>query len=153
MTFEEELDKSGRLIYTNKGISMMPLLRENRDVMIIEKCSPRDIQRLDAVLFTRNTGGKVVYVMHRVLRVEADGSFFIAGDNCTAGENVKDFQILGRLTGIIRDGKRIDVKNKSYLFYVHLWCDIYPLRFFILKLRNVSIRCIRYAKRRIIDER
>ncbi len=152
MTFEEELDKSGRLVYTNKGISMMPLLREKKDVMIIEKCTPSDIKKLDAVLFTRNTGGKITYVMHRVLRLEADGSFFIAGDNCTSGENVKPCQILGRLTGIIRDGKRIDVKDKSYLFYVHLWCDIYPLRFFVLRLKNFLLRCMRYAKRRIIHE-
>ena len=152
MTFEEELAKSGRLIYTNKGISMMPLLREKRDVMIIEKCSPCDIKRLDAVLFMRMTGDEKAYVMHRVLRLEPDGSFFIAGDNCISGENVRPEMILGRLTGVIRDGKRIDVKSKRYLFYVHLWCDIYPLRFLILRFRNFSIRCLRYAKRRIKHE-
>ena len=30
-TFEEELERNGILIYTNRGDSMMPLLRENRD--------------------------------------------------------------------------------------------------------------------------
>ena len=36
-SFEEELERSGRLAYTNVGISMLPLLREKRDVMRIER--------------------------------------------------------------------------------------------------------------------
>lgn len=39
MTFEEVLELDGRLIYTNKGISMMPFLRADKDVMIIEPCT------------------------------------------------------------------------------------------------------------------
>ena len=36
-TFEEELEQNGKLVYTNVGVSMLPLLREGRDVMLIEK--------------------------------------------------------------------------------------------------------------------
>ena len=152
MTFEEELQRSGKIIFTNKGISMMPLLRENKDVMIIEKCQPSDVKKFDAVLFTRKNKDKTRYVMHRVLRLNDDGSFFIAGDNCTAGERVVPEQILGHLIGVIRNGKRLDVSDKKYLLYVHIWCDAYPIRFGILKIRNFAKRCIRYAKRRIRHE-
>lgn len=34
-TYEEQLNKYGTIIYTNVGRSMMPLLREHRDIMII----------------------------------------------------------------------------------------------------------------------
>lgn len=35
-TYEEQLNKYGTIIYTNVGRSMMPLLREHRDIMIIK---------------------------------------------------------------------------------------------------------------------
>ena len=40
-TFEEEISRTGKLIYTNVGDSMMPLIRQNRDLLIIEKVSGR----------------------------------------------------------------------------------------------------------------
>ena len=36
-TFEEEIRQNGYLVYTNVGASMMPLLRQNRDLMVIEQ--------------------------------------------------------------------------------------------------------------------
>lgn len=40
-TFEEEINKTGKLIYTSVGNSMMPIIRENCDILIIEKVSGR----------------------------------------------------------------------------------------------------------------
>lgn len=34
-TFEAEIEKHGRLVYTNKGTSMLPLLREGKDLFVI----------------------------------------------------------------------------------------------------------------------
>jgi hypothetical protein len=34
-TFEEEIEKNGRLVYTNVGDSMRPLIRQGRDLLII----------------------------------------------------------------------------------------------------------------------
>ncbi len=153
MTFEEELKKSGRLVYTNKGVSMMPLLRQGRDLMVIEACRGEEVKRLDAVLFTRQRKEKKDYVLHRVLRLEADGSFWIIGDNCINGENVKKEQILGRLTAVVRDGKKIEVTDKRYLLYVYLWCSPYHLRILLQKIRMLAGKCIRYAKRRIRHEK
>ncbi len=34
--FEEILDRFGQLVYPNKGVSMMPLLRQDRDLMVID---------------------------------------------------------------------------------------------------------------------
>ena len=36
-TFEEQLAGHGKLIDTNVGTSMMPLLRQHRDLFVIEK--------------------------------------------------------------------------------------------------------------------
>ena len=153
MTFEEELRTSGRLVFTNKGVSMMPLLRQNRDIMMIEACESGELRPLDAVLFTRETEGKKSYILHRILKKNPDGSYWIVGDNCFSGERVEREQIIGRLTAVVRDGKTISVEDKKYLLYVHLWCDFYPLRFFILRSRRFLRRGVHFIKRRIFHEK
>lgn len=131
-TFAQELERTGHLVYTNKGISMMPLLRQDRDLMILKKAEPGTLKKLDAVLFIRPNGQ---YVLHRILE-EQDGLYWIVGDNCVSGEYVREEQIIGVLTGVIRDGKTISVEDPAYQRYVHLWCDHYPTRIAILKVRN-----------------
>ena len=52
-SFEEELERSGSIVFTNKGVSMMPLLRQNRDLMVIEKKGPARCKKYDVILFKR----------------------------------------------------------------------------------------------------
>lgn len=135
-SFEDELNASGKLIYTNVGVSMLPLLRENRDVMVIEKRvgAPRKLQ---AVLFRRDgVKGRGRYVVHRIVKTKKDGQYFIAGDNCTEGEWVKKDNILGVLTAVIRDGKEMDFGGIRYRIYLHFWCAPYHLRFFLLRAKR-----------------
>ena len=37
LTFENILDRDGILVYKTKGVSMRPLLRQDRDLVVIEK--------------------------------------------------------------------------------------------------------------------
>lgn len=153
MTFEEELRRSGRLVFTNKGSSMMPLLRQDKDIMIITACEAKELHALDAVLFVREQEGKKRYVLHRILKCNPDGSFWIVGDHCYSGETIKGEQILGKLSAVVRDGKNISVEDKKYLLYVHLWCDFYPIRFFILRAKAFLRRGRNFIKRRILHEK
>ena len=130
-SFEEELERSGTLVFTNKGRSMLPLLRQNRDLMVIEKKGPDRCKKYDAVLFKR--GGK--YVLHRILKVR-ERDYYIVGDNCRKGEYVRDEQILGVLKQVVRDGKTVDVDDPAYQRYVHLWCDLFPLRAGLFFIRD-----------------
>jgi hypothetical protein len=152
MTIEEQLRTAGKLVYTNRGVSMLPLLRENRDVMVIEACKANEIKKLDAVLFVRHRKEKKDYVLHRVLRQNADGSFWIVGDHCVQGETVPGEQIIGRLSAVVRDGRTISVHDWKYLCYVHLWCDVYPLRFLILRGKAFVRRGLRFLKRQWITK-
>ena len=79
----------------------------------------------------------------------------IVGDNCFRKEyGITDDQILGVLTGIVRNGKHISVTDKKYLCYVHLWCDFYPIRAGILysraQLDRVKSRLVRIVRSRHI---
>lgn len=133
---KEELRKSGRIVFTNKGRSMMPLLRQDRDLMVIET-PDRPYRRLDAVLFEREDGR---LILHRILKVK-DGGYWIIGDNCSSGEYVKESSVLGLLTGIKRGKRTISVSDPGYRLYVLLWCAPYPFRILLQFLWRLPRRC------------
>ena len=131
-SFEEELERNSYLIYTNRGDSMMPLLRENRDLLHIRKAEGR-CRKYDVPLYKRDTGQ---YVLHRILKVRKN-DYVICGDNrCHREYGITDRHILGVLEGVTRDGKYISVKDFRYRLYVHIWCDFFYLRAGIIWLRQ-----------------
>ena len=138
-TFEEQLAQNGKLIYTNKGDSMMPLIKQDRDLLIIEPAIGR-LKKYDVPLYKRDSGQ---YVLHRILKVRED-DYVICGDNRWVKEyGIQDRHIIGVLTAVVRDGKEISVNNWKYKLYVHLWCDMFPIRAFIVHAVNKIKRIIR----------
>ena len=138
VSLKDELLRSGNVMFTNKGVSMRPLLREGRDIMIIEKRTP-DTALLPgmAVLFERTTGD---LVRHRIYRKKGTG-FLILGDNCINPEYVENDRIIGVLTGVIRDGKKtVNITDKGYQRYVKLWTAAYPVRRIFMKAKNKLFR-------------
>ncbi len=128
-TFEEILEEKGYRVYTNVGTSMMPLLRQRRDIIEIRKKELGRCKKYDVVLYKRN--GQ--YILHRILRVLPTG-YLIAGDNNFFVErDITDMDILGVMKRVILDGKSISMDAPLYRLYVHLWCDCYPLRMFLLR--------------------
>ena len=84
--FEEELEKSGKLVYTTVGVSMRPLIKQDRDISIISKPNGR-LKKFDVALYKRPNGQ---YVLHRVVKVLENG-YVILGDNCVSKEyNIKE---------------------------------------------------------------
>lgn len=129
-TFEEEIKKSGKIIYTNVGDSMMPFIRQGRDVLVISRAEGR-LKRYDIPLYKRDSGQ---YVLHRILKVRKN-DYIICGDNrCIREYGITDRHIIGVLTGIIRDGREIPLTDRKYRIYVHLWCDFFTLRAFIIRI-------------------
>ena len=127
-SYEQELATHGRVISTNVGDSMMPLLRQGKDLMVIDRRPEGRCRKYDAVLYKR--GDK--YILHRILKVRKH-DYVICGDHRIHREyGVTDEQIIGVLTAVVRDGKEIPVTAPKYRFYVHLWCDFYHIRAAIL---------------------
>ncbi len=132
--FEDLLKKDGRLVYKTKGTSMEPMLRQNRDLVIIEvplSC----LQKYDVALYKRGES----YVLHRVIGVE-DGYYRIRGDNTYAVEHIPFEHVIGILTGFNRKGKQHVVTERGYRFYARFWNAIYPLRALWRKLRTVLVK-------------
>ena len=135
-TYEKQLKQHGTIIYTNVGCSMMPLLREQRDVMIIKARPEGRLRKYDAVLYKRGDR----YILHRILAVKPDG-YVICGDHNYRREfDITDKDIIGVLTGVIRDGKEIPVTDKRYRRYVHIWCDLFYIRAGILFVKAKAAR-------------
>ena len=140
-TFEEELNRTGQIVYTNLGDSMMPLIREKRDLLVVKKPEGR-LKKYDVPLYKRDNG---VYVLHRILKVRKD-DYVICGDNRYHREyGIQDRHIIGVLSAVVRDGKTIPVTDKKYRFYVHIWCDFFYIRAMILYIKSG----IKKIKRRI----
>lgn len=145
-TLEEFLNDKGYIVYTNVGFSMMPLLRQKKDVIEIKKKESGRCKKYDVVLYKRGNR----YILHRILRVLPDG-YVIAGDhNVFTETDIKDENILGIMTRIVRNGKTITPDNLLYKLYVHLWCDCYPLRMHLLRWKWKTMRLIGRLKHLIL---
>ena len=128
-TFEQLLEQDGRLVYTVVGMSMLPILRQRRDIVEIRAKGSQRFRKYDVVLYKR--GDK--YILHRILRVLPQG-YLIAGDNNTFLErDVTDGMILGVMVRIICSGRSIRPQDWRYRLYVRLWCAPWPLRMALLR--------------------
>ena len=117
LTYEEYLERYPRLVRTNVGVSMLPLLRQGRDLFIVEKRGPDRMRVGDVVLYRRPPNQ---YVLHRIVKVR-ERDYVILGDNCVNREyGITDEDILGVLTGFVREGKHHTVTEKGYRLYSFL---------------------------------
>lgn len=136
-TFEEILARDGILVYKTRGVSMKPMLRQNRDLVTVRVASSR-LKRFDVALYRRGDD----HVLHRVIKVR-DGHYLIRGDNTFKLENVPDGAVIGVLTGFVRKGKEHSVTERGYRAYVRIWNGIYPLRSLFARLRCLASRAAR----------
>ena len=112
---------------------MYPMLRNQRDTIIIEPCEGR-LKKYDVPLYRRGSA----YVLHRIVEVRPD-SYVICGDNCLCREyGVTDEQIIGVLTGFYRGNKLIQMESIGYRAYVRIWCAVYPVRCVWMEMRRFA---------------
>lgn len=130
-TYEDELNRKGSFTYTNIGTSMLPLLKQGRDLFTIKKKTGR-CQKYDVVLYKRPPQS---YVLHRVVKVNANG-YVILGDNCLNKEyGIKDEEIIGVMTSFVRNGREYTTSHIGYKVYSRVWYYIYPFRKMLTKLK------------------
>ena len=124
---EEVLKSTGVAISGFSGTSMMPMLRQGKDKVVISALD-RPLKLHDVPLYK---SGDNKYVLHRIIKVKPDG-YVIRGDNLYNNEcNVTDENIIGVLTGFYRGEKYIDLNGKGYKFYVFYVRVSYPLRWLL----------------------
>lgn len=125
LNIEQVLAEKGESISSSSGVSMYPMLRHRRDMIVVETVK-RPLKRHDVPLY-RLPGGKLV--LHRILKV-TDKCYIIRGDNLFKKEYVPREQIIGVLKAFYRDGKLYDcATSRKYHAYI-IWIRLsYPWRF------------------------
>ena len=141
-SYGDELKKSGKIIFTIRGVSMRPLFRTAEDAIYVVTCDPERLKNLDIVLFYRVTpiNGEQ-YVLHRIVGRRPDGQFIIAGDNCIDYDIVDPKDILGVVKSAQRGNKPIRLSGFRYTMYKYFWCKPYRFRSWVLLMRR-KIRSI-----------
>ena len=134
-SYGDELKKSGKIIFTIKGVSMRPLFRTDEDAIYVATCDPEKLKNLDIVLFYRvsPTMGEQ-YVLHRIVGRRKDGQFIIVGDNCSYGDIVDPSEILGVVKSAQRGSTPIKLTGFRYSLYKYLWCKPYKFRFLVFRV-------------------
>ena len=128
ISYEEYLAQNGSMTYTNRGVSMLPLLRQGKDLFTVREKGSERCKVGDVVLYRRPPDQ---YVLHRVVGVR-EKDYVILGDNCVAREyGITDEDIIGVMTGFVRGGKEHLVSDFGYRLYSALWLHTEKPRAFL----------------------
>lgn len=122
LKIEDVLLQNGKYIGPTVGVSMLPLLKNRRDTVVIKPKTER-LKPLDVALYKRGDA----YVLHRVLKV-VDKGYVIRGDNCYTDENIPEDAVIGVLTEFFRKGKHVYCADKKYLQYAERRVKTYKIR-------------------------
>ena len=121
----EKLEAGGTVTFTPHGESMLPMLRDGEDVVVLSKPKGR-LKLFDLPLYRRANG---TFVLHRVIDFDNDGSYVMCGDNQFRKEHgIKDSDIIGVVTAFYRKGKPYTTQSFLYRTYVNFWYYTRPVR-------------------------
>lgn len=136
LSVEEVLQQNGVWVSVVEGKSMMPMLQEGQDVIVVEqKPLPQKLKKYDVVLIRKN--GKLV--LHRITKVYTNGFLFV-GDNAFYKEKVYYEQIIGILKEFYKGDKLISVNDKKYRRYAFFRVKTYYFRLWWFKIKNLFKR-------------
>lgn len=134
---EEVLNTGGVFRIYPKGVSMLPLLRQKIDSVVLAK--PQFPIKKGEIIFYRRANGR--FVLHRIVGKNKDG-YICCGDNQVQLEpKIKEEQIFAVVETIYRGDKIVTWKNLSYRLYWLIW------RFFIIRRIVWKLRRIFGAKK------
>ena len=112
---EEQIAAGKSVRFGPKGISMLPLIRQFQDTVVIKK-APEKLKKYDIPLYRRDDGH---FVLHRVVGENADG-YIMCGDNqCVYEYGITDRHILAVAEGMYRGDKYFSFDNDEYILYSH----------------------------------
>lgn len=138
----EQMASNGKVRFTPKGNSMLPLLRNNMDVVTMAK--PEFPLPKYSIAFYQRKNGQ--YVLHRVIKRKGS-QYTMRGDNQYKNENgIAEEQIIANVTSFVREGKTYSVTDKTYRIYCVLWVNSVGLR----KIYKLSRRMAGKVKRTIM---
>lgn len=120
---QENLAAGRTVRFLPRGISMLPMLRQGVDCVILSP-APEKLRKYDIPFYRRDDGK---FILHRV--VEVGETYTCIGDNqFELEEGVRHDQVIAVVSGFTRGEKEHRVSEWSYQFYCRFWHYLRPLR-------------------------
>ena len=130
---EEVLESGAEFLLSPKGTSMLPLIVQGKDRVVLKKYGTSLPQKHDIVFYRRADG---VFVLHRIMKISKDGSFVMCGDNQILLEyGIFPEQIFAFVSAIHKGERLLKLSSLRYRIYVRIWCFL-PYRRFAMFFKN-----------------
>ncbi len=141
---EEVLASGGEFRMFPRGTSMLPLMVQTRDSVVLKRNFEKGAKKHDIAFYRRKSGQ---FVLHRVMKICKDGTFTMCGDNQTVLETgIEKEQIIAYVSDIYRKDKHFKPNSFLYSFYVFFWTKM-PIRKFHFFLRRIWSKTVRISRR------
>ena len=142
---QEVLDHEGEFRLYPKGRSMLPLIRQGKDSVLLKKRignTDAPLKKKEIAFYRRDNGQ---FVLHRVMRIEKDGSYTMCGDNQLYLEkNVRADQVIAYVSGIYKKDRLLPLMSLRYRIYVVAWTWM-PFRHCV----KLPVRAIGWIRRKL----
>lgn len=133
---ERSIKELGYAVVPITGTSMLPLLKEGRDLVELESCSQERLKKGNVVLYKKNDG---TLVLHRIIRVENGEFFTVLGDHqFKNAERVNKNQIIAVACGFFIKGRYVNEKTRWYRLYKKIWLSSLTVRRCFLALLSLK---------------
>ena len=133
-TIEENLMKNGFHLSTVVGTSMMPFLRQGKDLVKVVPLTGK-LSKYDIALFKRPTGE---YVLHRVVKVKKK-YYVICGDNRFLREKIPPEWIIGVAESAFINDEEIQMSERRQIDYARKICRTYWSRRIKNKVKRIDV--------------
>ncbi len=121
-----DLLKDGRqAAFTVTGMSMRPVIRHNRDRVVVRAPLPSELKKGDVVL-VRASGDR--YLLHRITRIRGDFVETTGDGNCFHDGYFPRDSVIAIVTVILRKGQEIDCRSLRWRLFSLLWMGLFPCR-------------------------
>ena len=117
---EEILAGGGEFRMYPRGTSMLPLIKQGIDSVVLKRNFENAAGVRDIAFYRRDNGQ---FVLHRVMRIERDGTYVMCGDNQTYLERgIRKEQIIGYVERLYKGDKELSFGSFKYRLYLFFWC-------------------------------
>jgi hypothetical protein len=131
--FKEEIEKRGKLSFKVKINSMFPIIQSN-DKVVVEKFVPGLLVIGEIIVFNI---GKDLCAHRYIARQEKNGvnEYFTKGDRSFKFDHpVIENKIVGRVTAIERQGKKLNLSRFKYRIMSFCLGAIFKLQWFLFQI-------------------
>jgi len=136
----EQISSGGDFVFGPKGISMLPLIKQGEDSVVISPVK-EPLKKYDVPLYRRANGQ---FVLHRIVAVRKDG-YVLCGDNQYEREyGITDSNIIGIMTKIKKKDGIISVEDREYKKYSIRRVRHQYIKSKYIKLKRIIKKLIRW---------